>query len=119
MRINLSIRTSFKSFRMSKGQMCIFLCIFILLALINPILPDYTTYQEMYESGGGHLAVTGRDIGFVLLIQATEPLINYDQFRRVVLLLIAILTIWTLRNLQAISSSRFSMSLAIALPPLS
>jgi hypothetical protein len=92
--------------------------IFILLALVTPILPDYQAYQDMYESQGGHLSYIGRDPGFVLLIQLLAPALIYSQFRLLMIAVTGTLTILALRNMQAVSSQRFGMSLLLALLPL-
>lgn len=118
MSTRLPVLASFKPVRLSKGISFSLVFLFTLLALIAPELPDYKTYQEMYETGGGHLAVMGRDLGFVLLLQALEPAITYNQFRWLLIALTAILTLLTLRNLQATYPLRLGMSLVLALFPL-
>lgn len=110
--------TPLKPVRLSKGVSCSIVFVFIFLALIAPELPDYETYRAMYETGGGHLAVMGRDLGFVLLMQALEPALSYNQFRWLLITLTAILTLLALCNLQANLLLRLSMSLVLALIPL-
>lgn len=92
--------------------------VFVVLALITPFLPDYANYQAIYETDGGHLAVLGRDLGFVLLVQVLAPLVSYDVFRWLALVLVATLTLVSLRRLQAASPWRLGFSLVLAFVPL-
>lgn len=104
--------------RLARNLKWVMVGMFVLLAALTPVLPDYVTYQAIYESGGGHLAALGRDLGFVLLVLLTQPFLGYDQFRWVVLAMLACLTLITLRNLQATFPRRLGLSTAFVLTPL-
>lgn len=118
MQIKSSAQIHYKRFYLSKGVSWIIIFVFVILALLMPVLPDYNTYQEIYKSGGGHLALTGRDLGFVLALQILEPILSYNQFRYFMLALVATLTLLALRNLQINLPFRLGMSLVIVLLPL-
>jgi hypothetical protein len=92
--------------------------VFISVAAATPFLPDYETYRSIYETGGGHLTVLGRDLGFVFLVQLLSPIVGYNNFRWLLLIIIAGVLIFSLRKLQLSSSKRLGVSLVMALVPL-
>ncbi|MBC3864187.1 hypothetical protein H8K32_18955 [Undibacterium jejuense] len=92
--------------------------IFFVLFFLAPQLPDYETYRKIYESGGGHLAAFGRDLGFVVLIQLASQLLSYDEFRFAVLLFIEILIFDSLSRLQKFHQYRISPHIVTVLVPI-
>ncbi|MXR37657.1 hypothetical protein [Craterilacuibacter sinensis] len=91
--------------------------IFILLFIAMPHLPDYKTYQLIYEERGGYLAIFGRDPGFVLLINTFEPFISYNLFRQFTLALLAFITLLSIQNLQKSLPSKISNVFVLAITP--
>lgn len=91
---------------------------FIVVAVTTPFLPDYVTYEAIYESGGGHLATFARDPGFVLLTLVLNQYLAYDQFRVVIIIIIATIMLLSMRKLQASLGRKLDTSLAIALAPI-
>lgn len=107
-----------KTFSLSKLFIFEILLIFITTLILQPFLPDYETYRAIYEGGGGHLAVFGRDPGFLLIVQALNPVLNYEQFRFLVLFLGCIIALYSLNNLQNISNKKFGIIVVFSFSPL-
>jgi len=96
----------------------IVILIFTSILILQPFLPDYETYREIYESGGGHLEVFGRDPGFVFIVQSINQIFSYEQFRAIILSLIAVLTLCVLNTLQVLSKNIFGATVIFAFIPL-
>jgi hypothetical protein len=94
------------------------IAMFIVVAATTPFLPDYETYEAIYESGGGHLATFGRDSGFVLLNLVLVQYLTYVQFRVIIIMMITTILLLSLRKLQASLGRKLDLSLAIALAPI-
>lgn len=94
------------------------IAVFVGIAVATPFLPDYETYRAIYETDGGHLAVFGRDIGFVFLVQLLSPFVEYSIFRYIILLINAGIMIFSLHKFQLSNSRRFGISLVLTLAPL-
>lgn len=94
------------------------IAIFIVVAIFTPVMPDYETYQSIYETGGGHLAYFGRDPGFIFVIEVLNPLFSYVQFRGLTLFFSAALMLYTMTRLQISLPSQLGITIAIALAPI-
>lgn len=104
--------------RTSLAVTVLFLVSFFFIFLLMPQLPDYETYRLIYDSGGGHLAAFGRDLGFVLLIQLAINFFSYEEFRVTTLFFEALLVIISINRLGSFNSTRIRNTIVFAFIPI-
>ncbi len=107
-----------KFFSLSNYVALTLLTLFFLLAIVAPFLPDYESYREIYDTGGGYLDFFGRDLGFVLLTQVASHFLDYEQFRIFILILIAALMFYSMQKVQSILKHKFNLIFVLALMPI-
>lgn len=77
-------------------------------------LPDYESYEQIYEIGGLNFALSSTELLFVVIIQASKILgLDYEQFRSAILLISAgLLSISLFRVDRWLKSSNFNGNIA-------
>lgn len=103
---------------LSRGLAVSLIAFFVIVGAAGSSLPDFEAYQTIYETGGGHLELLGRDPGFVWLVQTLGAFIGYGLFRWIALAVVACITLRALSRFQASSDHRLGSILFLALAPL-
>lgn len=104
--------------KLSSGLLFAVTTLFIVMGAAAPALPDFAAYEDIFDSGGGHLALLGRDPGFVWLIQRLDAFVSYSQFRWIALTTVAFVTLHSLWRYQCFAPHKLGAAMFLALSPL-
>lgn len=110
-------RATVRALRLSPSVAITLALFFIMVGLVGPWLPDFQTYEAIFDTGGGHLALLGRDPGFVWLVQTLNLGLSYTAFRWALLTFVATLLLRSLSKFQRLSCHSLGASCVVALAP--
>lgn len=103
---------------LSRGLLWALVAFFIVVGAAGSALPDFDAYAAIFETGGGHLALLGRDLGFVWLVQTLSVFVSYSVFRWMALAAVAVITLHSLCRFQRFAPHRLGAVTFLALTPL-